>query len=361
MSLLRDPEADFTALSVGQPLLQQGRVGGPDRQHDLPGDKGRAGIELDNEFRQDILPGPAGYMGHIEMVPADQTAVPDEEGLDDPVGIRVLPLQGHAQDIPVLADPLRHLLFLGDSFDTAQQITVTDRVLKAHFLRGLFHFSLQVRDDRLVVAAQKFQGQADPLPVFLPVHLSGTGGAAASHMVIEAGPVLSDIPGQDPAAVPQGIHAVQKLDGLLDRLGAGKRPEISGFVLFHLPGKEQAGIRLLDSDLDIRIGLIVLEHGIVSGPVLLDQVVLQDQGFQLGIGHDILETVDLFYHTVDLGSPAYDPAKIRADTIMEIYGLPHINDRVLLIVHDIYARLMREFFQFFLKIEHERSGSCFSR
>ena len=180
-------------------------------------------------------------------------------------------------------------------------------------------------------------------------------------MVIEAGPVLSDIPGQDPAAVPQGIHAVQKLDGLLDRLGAGKRPEISGFVLFHLPGKEQAGIRLLDSDLYIRIGLIVLEHGIVSGPVLLDQVVLQDQGFQLGIGHDILKTVDLFYHTVDLGSPAHDPAKIRVDTIMEIYGLPHINDRVLLIVHDIYARLMREFFQFFLKIEHERSGSCFSR
>ena len=51
-------------------------------------------------------------------------------------------------------------------------------------------------------------------------------------MIIQAGPFLSDIPGQVPIAAPEMIQLVEQLDRIPHRLAAGVGPEIPGFVLF---------------------------------------------------------------------------------------------------------------------------------
>ena len=116
----------------------------------------------------------------------------------------------------------------------------------------------------------------------------------------------------------------------------------------------EKGPKYLDADchLDIGIGLVILEHRVVFGTVLLDQIVLQDQGFELGIRHDVLKAADLLHHAVDLGTAADDFAKIRADAIVEVDSLAHVNNRILLIVHDIDTGLRRQFLKFFGKILH---------
>ena len=86
--------------------------------------------------------------------------------------------------------------------------------------------------------------------------------------------------------------------------------------------------------------------------MLLDQIVLQDQRFQLGIRDNILKAVDLFDHLVDLRTSPYDFTKIRADAIVEVHGLAHVDNRIPLIMHNVYARLGRQFLQFFFYIEH---------
>ena len=73
---------------------------------------------------------------------------------------------------------------------------------------------------------------------------------------------------------------------------------------------------------------------------------------QLRVRNDVLEAGDLFHHLVDLRPSPHDLTKIRADAIVEVHRLAHINDRIPLIVHNIYARLRRELFQFFLHIKH---------
>ena len=171
-------------------------------------------------------------------------------------------------------------------------------------------------------------------------------------MEVEAGPLLSYVPGQGPAAVPEAVDPVQELYGLPDRQAAGKGAEIPGLVLFDLAGEQDPWIVLLDGHLDIGVGLVIPEHGVVLGHMLLDEVVLQHQGLQLRIRHDVFETGDLPDHLVDLGAAAHDLAEVGPDPVVEVDGFSHVDDGVLIVVHDIYPGLWGQFFQFLLNIEH---------
>ena len=321
-------------------------------KENLPGHKGCRSVKLFDEFREDGALRLAADMHHIVVFAAHELSVPDKKDLYDAVCIRVFVLDGNTEDVAVFAHSLGHLLLLGDLLHALEQITPVDGLLKVHLFRGLFHFFRQIAEDGFVVAGEKFQGHVDPLPVFLCGDLPCAWSAAAVHMEIQAGAVLAEVPGQDAIAVPQAVHAVDQLDRAAHCLGTGKGSEIAGLVFFHLAGEQDAGIGLANRDLDVRIGLIILEQSVVLGTMLLDQVVLQDQRFEFGIRHDILKIADLFDHAVDLGTAAHDFAKIRADAIVEVHRLANINNRILLIVHDINTGLRRQFLQIFGKIFH---------
>ena len=54
-------------------------------------------------------------------------------------------------------------------------------------------------------------------------------------MVIQAGPLLADIPGQAPAAGPDLVELVNQVDGILDRARAGVGAVILRFIFFEPP------------------------------------------------------------------------------------------------------------------------------
>ena len=66
--------------------------------------------------------------------------------------------------------------------------------------------------------------------------------------------------------------------------------------------------------------------------MLLNKVVLQNQRLQLGIRYNILKPCNLTDHAVDLRTPPHDFSKIRADAIVEVDCLAHINDNPVHII-----------------------------
>ena len=71
-------------------------------------------------------------------------------------------------------------------------------------------------------------------------------------------------------------------------LGIGKGPKVFGTVIFILSGHQESRIFLLKGQLQIRIGFIILQHDIVSRPIQLDKITLQQQRFGRRIYQNIL-------------------------------------------------------------------------
>ena len=115
--------------------------------------------------------------------------------------------------------------------------------------------------------------------------------------------------------------------------------KIETTVLFDLARDDEARIALI-GNLDEGIGLVVLEHDIVLGLVLLDEVDLKKQGLNIGLGDDKLKIHNLRYQRFRLGIVA--PSKIGPHPIAKILGLPHIDDGTVLVFVNVTARTRRQ-------------------
>ena len=172
-------------------------------------------------------------------------------------------------------------------------------------------------------------------------------------MVIQAGPLLADIPGQAPAAGPDLVELVNQIDGILDRARAGVGAVILRLILFEPPGKKHPRKVLSHRHLDVRVCLVIHEHGVVLGPVLLDKVALQHQGLQLRIRDNVLKAGDVRDHLLDLHALIPAGLEILPHPVLQGDSLSHVDDSVLLIVHQVDPRLRRKLFQFFFYVKHD--------
>ena len=78
--------------------------------------------------------------------------------------------------------------------------------------------------------------------------------------------------------------------------------------------------------------------------MFFDQVVLQNQCFQFGIGNNVFKMINQGNHFIDFRSVIYPCAKIRPHSVFQVYGLTHVNDAIVYIMHDINPRTSGEFF-----------------
>ena len=115
--------------------------------------------------------------------------------------------------------------------------------------------------------------------------------------------------------------------------------EIEATILFDLARDDETRIALI-GNLDEGIGLIVLEHDIVLGLVLLDEVDLKKQGLNIGLSDDKLKIHNLRYQRFCLGIVA--PSEIGPHPIAKIFGLPHIDDGSVLVFVNVTARTRRQ-------------------
>ena len=171
-------------------------------------------------------------------------------------------------------------------------------------------------------------------------------------MMVQARPFAADILRQIPMAASDAVQPADQIDGLPHRKGARKRSEISGLILCHPPRKNNAGKILPHRDLNKRIRLIILKQRIIPGSVLLDQIALQHQRLQFRVRDNVLEPPDMCHHLFDLGTFIAGGLKILSDPVSQADRLAYIYDRILLVVHDVYARGCRQLFQFFGNVKN---------
>ena len=281
------------------------------------------------------------------MVPPDQASVPDEEYLH----YRVFLLRCQGNDIPVAHVAAGNLLLLGDLAYAVQKFPVLDGLFEFQIFRCPLHLFFQFSQHRRVISVQERQRLLHRFSVGFFGNISLAGRRALMNMVVQAGAVLSDHFGQRPVAGTDPVQLVDQLDGILHRSRAGVRSKVFCMVLVHPARKEHPWIFLLHRYLDKRIGLVIHEHGIVLRSVLLDEVALQYQCFQFRICDDIFKSGDVGHHLVDLDAPVPAGLEILAHTVFQGNSFSHIDNRVLLVMHQIDARLRRKLFQFLLYIK----------
>jgi len=126
--------------------------------------------------------------------------------------------------------------------------------------------------------------------------VAGAGGQALVHVVEQAGPLL---------AVEAQV-AVRDLEEARDHpqrppRGAGRqeRPEVELAVGPRPADQHDARELVLHGQLEVGEVLVVAQQDVVGRAVLLDQVVLEDQGLDLAAGDDHVEVPDLLDHRRD--------------------------------------------------------------
>ena len=134
-------------------------------------------------------------------------------------------------------------------------------------------------------------------------------------------------------------NSVQKPLDLIGRSHIWIGAEIETAILFDLARDDETGIALI-GNLDEGIGLVVLEHDIVLGLVLLDEIDLKKQGLNIGLGDDKLKIHNLRYQGFGLSIVA--PSKIGPHPIAKILSLPNIDDGSVLIFVNVTARTRRQ-------------------
>ena len=181
-----------------------------------------------------------------------------------------------------------HLLLFAQGAQRAQGIAAARGGLKVLLFRKPQHVGLQPAAHRLAAPPQQLGRIAHRLPVFLGRHLPGAYPAAAVHLVINAGAALADVARKDARTVGQPQRAVDQLNQRIGRARARIRAEVAGPVGVAPACEDQPGV-FPGGNLDIRIGLGVLEADVVFGGVLLDQGVLQRESLHLVVAEVIIE------------------------------------------------------------------------
>ena len=129
----------------------------------------------------------------------------------------------------------------------------------------------------------------------------------------------------------------------------GKRPKVLTAIFYHAAGFEHPR-ELLFGQADQRIGLTVLQKDVKPWPMLLDEVIFQEQGFILVVGNYKLDGVDAPHQQLGLHIPSAH--KVGFYAIDKAFGFSNVDNRPLGISHEVDPALSREafhkFFEFFL-------------
>ena len=236
--------------------------------------QGRRLVELLDELSQHQLFGIVLGTLHEEVVPANQLALPDEEHLN-PGLVAALGQGDHvhvADGIGIDRDPL----FLGHLLNGLDPVPEDGGALEFQLFRCLIHVGLQVVGHRRGVAFHEHDNLADDLCVVLFAGVARAGGHAAVDVVLQAGACV--FAGDVLGAGAVGEEPFHQVHGLAHGARGGEGSEIAGPVLEHPPGDVHPWELLAKVNLEIRVGLVVFQPGVVAGLVPLDEGILQDQG-----------------------------------------------------------------------------------
>ena len=156
--------------------------------------------------------------------------------------------------------------------------------------------------------------------------------------MFQAGPFPAPEAGVFAPADPE--MPVDEMDGLTRASGRAERAEVAGAVVLDLSAHVDPGELLADGQLEIGKALVVLEPEVELRPVLLDVVVLEEGGFFLGAGQDVVDVGRLPQDVPDLDVRVGQ--EIGADPVAEGARLADVEDLAGGVPEEIDTGLGRE-------------------
>jgi hypothetical protein len=205
----------------------------------------------------------------------------------------------------------------------------------------LLHLPLEPFDEVLVAPAQEERRFGDELCVVFLGDRAHARGVAQPDIVIQtrAPAHRSVFYSQRAGAQPKDL--LQNFDSFAHGSAVGVRAKISS-VARGTPRDLHARKRFVGQS-NIGEAFVIFQTDIVARLVFFNQRGFQEQGIALGARDDIFQIRDLAHETLCL--EICRRLKVRADTIFQRRGLPHIENLPLGIFQEIDARLSRQGFQ----------------
>jgi len=127
-------------------------------------------------------------------------------------------------------------------------------------------------------------------------------------------------------ATPEWEEGIEQLQGGAHGPAGGKGAKVAAAVPDAPAGDHHPGPLFLDGDLDQGIVLIVPENNIVTGPVLLDQRGLKDQGLFFGGGENGLDPPEMAEHDRCFGMGRASVMGVLGQSFTQIPGLAHVEN-----------------------------------
>ena len=278
---------------LGQKAHQGHRVLQLAGQEDLPGQAAPAAVVLPHQGGEDVRPVLLhGCLDELPVLGRQLALHIVEHHKAAPGGLPLV----EAHHVGVRQGARHHLLPLAQQLDGLEAVPQLGGLLEAQLLRRLLHLGQQLLPHLLELPLQQAHRLVDGLPVAGLIHLLPAVAVTLAHVVIQAGPLLSDVSGELPAARGQLQGDAQGVDDILGAPPAAVGAEVPRPVLRRPVGQGEAGVGLLHRQADVGVALVVLEQDVVVGLVALDEGVLQNQRLKLRVGHNHVEVVNLAHH-----------------------------------------------------------------
>ena len=306
--------------------------------------QGRA-VELLDELSDDHAGRVVLRPFHEEVLAPDELALAYEENFHPRLGGTLG--QGndvHARLPRVVPVNLRagvnlDAAFLGYPLHGLDAVAQHRRPLELQPLGGLGHVLFQVLGDGLGVSLHEHDDLVNDLRVVLAAGVPGAGSHAAVDVILQAGAWV--VAGDGLGAGTVGEEPLHQVHGLADSVGRCERPEVAGAVLGNPAGDVDAGEVFVEVYLEVGVGLVVLQAGVVAGFVALDKRVFQYQRLRLGAGDDVLEVVDMAHHAARLVGLGGRRAEVGTKAVTKHAGLADVQHRTPDVLHQVNAGTFR--------------------
>ncbi len=269
--------------------------GGRVRERAVENDFGRRriprGVVLEEEGAESVLrgllePPPGRIAPRSEGAPG---ADPHEG--DRPQG-RTLGKGDHVE----IASATAHDLMGLDLTDLEDPVADLGRFLELVACRRLGHLGVESIENVVGVPLEEADGLGNGLGVGLGADESHAGGRAVSDLVLEAGPVA--VGEEAVVAVPEPEETRE----LLERLADGRRMGVGTEAAAARPARaveDEAGEPERLDEADVWVALVVAENDVVTRPVVLDEVALEEEGLGRARRHRDLDVPHLGEKTTD--------------------------------------------------------------
>ena len=247
-------------------------------------------------------------------------------------------------------------LLLQAALDGVELVAELGGTLVLELAGSILHPCLQLAGQLVGLALQEEGHLLHGPPVLLLRNVVHARRRAALDLVLQAGPapIRHHRVGAG-AELEVAVHDAQRLP---DGGRARERPEVPRSVLAHPPHHFQPGVGVRVREPQRDEVLVVAQLDVEAGPVLLDQLVLEQDRVLLGrsdhhlhVGKEILEEGD------ESAGIAAALLEVLADAGAQVDGLADVHDVAGLVLHHVAAGLRRQRLELLLQLSGEHRFS----